>query len=154
MFINVDLSGLVDEANLLQKTMDIISKNIGNIEKVLSDNKIHTIFSVCIRKEKLPPLDHDNLEGEEVFWYLSWEPHGASKVWRIFLRSEQKKSIDHSDKSISEEFQWVITYKKCFGETPIHLRSLYYGCLNIFVDSFKKYMKEYRISLESNSDLE
>lgn len=163
--INSSIHELVHEAKVLFSTFDAISSSICKLEKDLNETKAYFPFKykVYIDSEscaKKPEPRHNTISYDllgyrtYIYWYLGWEAEENTKNFRLFLIGEEKEiiyySIPENDPEACEEqeFQKKNIFKKPLMETDLQTRLQYSEHLLPFINSFKDYLKGYRLAVE------
>jgi len=165
--ISSAINELYVETNLLFSALDHASFQIRDLEKKLSEAKNHFPFRYFIKEEEgnvLLPLeqrhfDHLNATQQywdplkyktDIRWYFAWEPiKENSKEFRLLLISVKREWIiwDSEDPSRNELVLESDVSKRPIIELKLLERLKYAEYLFPFIEAFKKYLQNYRISI-------
>lgn len=160
--IDLSLTELIQEADTLFQKLNHISTSISTLEKELTRVKAFFPFKLLVDEEKRSlqkrlmdnksDLESDNYYFTTVSWHLAWEEDENSKNYRLFLISEALETVatGFEEHYSFEDVQINKLFKKPFIETNLKTRLKYSEYLITFIDSFKTYLKDYRISIEKN----
>lgn len=116
-----------NEASNLSEFLNTSNESIRILEKTLINLKTNFPYKKYVLTENIFSA---NLEPTGIFWSLSWEP--CVNKYRLFIISEENNKV---------------TFKKPLIECKIEMRLKFVQYIIPFVNSFKKKLAEYRISL-------
>lgn len=159
--ISSSLKELILEAELLFKILDDASDKIRELESSLSHLKAHFPFRYVIKEENesfrkdleekhKTVCSYGHYYFTKVYWYLAWEVDEASKNFRLLLISEEKEIIEYVNDENNYDsiiFETRSATKKPLIETDLSTRLRNSEHLIPFIDSFKEFLKGYRISI-------
>lgn len=124
------------ETTTLKEFIDGPNDNIRKLEASLTKTKTYFPFSKNIHTEPLP-----SEKSGEVRFFLSWEPCSLQKAFRLFFIEKEY---------LSETKEELIVFRKPFLECKLEIRHYWYQHLIPFMNSFKKKLEEYRLSLNKD----
>lgn len=166
MKIDASLQSLVTEINLLSSILDSLSDEIKTIESCLRNYKVHFPFRFKISEETSTPRSPKDSHGElgrisveyyvmQTCYYLAWEEDEESKQFRLLFVIEEEEIIGCTGMreccQYTESLKITSLLKKPFVVTNLQTRLKYAEHLDSFINSFKDYLKTYRISIEKTT---
>lgn len=158
LLIDEQLDTLALEAKQLFELLDKYSHRIRTLETELQKINANFPFSLKIKEENeshLKPIPDKHIQRyartadgffTKDFWYLSWEKDDNSKNFRLLLIIKEIEFVVRGDRRIKLDSQ--IKFQKPLVETNLQTRLQYSEYLLPFIDSFKEYLKNSRLTIE------
>ncbi|MFA5074797.1 MAG: hypothetical protein WC436_01725 [Candidatus Babeliales bacterium] len=163
--IDISIKELEIEAEALFNSLDYASQKIHLVEKSLINLKAHFQFKFLIEEEepiiKKPSPDIENeypfhIAGfqTQICWYICWEnTNENTKAYRLMLISEERTLVFHDIEAKPIICKSNLIFSKPLIDTSLQIRLRYIKHLIPFINAFKNYLKNYRISIEGIKSL-
>jgi hypothetical protein len=161
--IDASLEALSEEVSTLFSVLDQTSGDIKKVEAYLKNLGANFSFRLRINETesaRKSPKDTHQVAGylsvEFYFirtcWYLAWTEDENNKQYRLFFIKEEEEVVGCTGMGecckYTDAFQTQCLLKKPFIETDINTRLQYSSSLVPFIESFKNYLRDYRIANE------